>query len=174
EALFGKGRKLTFKSPLSQPGQFACVEQLTLIGPKGTIERVRVLGPERKESQVEISRTEEFKLGIDAPVRLSGDLNGTPGLAIEANGNHVTLDKGVICAMRHIHMSPADALYFGLKDKDVVAVKVAGERSLIFGETAVRVHPDFVLEMHLDTDEANAAELAQGAKGTLEFIHERR
>ena len=182
ETLWGKGHRLTFKSPLSQPGQFACVEQCTLIGPKGSIERVRVLGPERKESQVEISRTEEFKLGLDAPIRLSGDLGGTPGIAIEANGSptgateprRVVLDKGVICAMRHIHMSPADALYFGVKDKDVVAVKVSGERSIIFGETVIRVHPDFVLEMHVDTDEANAAELQQKAEGTLEFIHERR
>ena len=174
EALFGEGHKLTPKSPLTQPGQFACEERITLVGPKGRVERVRVLGPERKASQVEISRTEEFKLGIDAPVRLSGDLDDTPGLQIEGPEGTVQLQQGVICAQRHIHMSPEDALRFGIHDKDVVMVKVEGGRSLIFGDVVVRVKPTFKLEFHLDTDEANAAELDSGMSARLHAIQSRK
>ena len=173
EALFGKGHELTRHSDLSQPGQMACREQVNLVGPKGRIERVRVLGPYRSESQVEISRTEEFKLGIDAPVRGSGDLDGTPGLRLEGPAGEVTLERGVITALRHIHMSPEDALAFALRDKDVVRVRVEGPRSLVYGDVLVRVHPDFRLEMHLDTDEANAAEISKGAVCHLETIQER-
>jgi acetate kinase len=173
EALFGKGHRLTPRSPLTQPGQFACEEKVTLVGPKGRVERVRILGPEREATQVEISRTEEFKLGIDAPVRLSGDIEGTPGLTIAGPEGEVVLDKGVICAQRHIHMSPEDALHFGVRDRDVVMVKVEGERSLIFGDVIVRVKPDFVLELHLDTDEANAAELNTGMQARLFSIQSR-
>ncbi len=174
EALFGKGHTLTFKSPLSQPGQFACEERVNLVGPKGRVERLRVLGPERPASQVEIARTEEFKLGIDAPIRLSGDLEGTPGLVLEGPKGRVTLDRGVICALRHIHMTPEDALGFGLKDRDVVQVRVAGERGLIFDEVVVRVKPSFQLEFHLDTDEANAGELSSGVQARLFRVESRR
>ncbi|MCX7804746.1 MAG: acetate/propionate family kinase [Planctomycetota bacterium] len=174
EALFGAGRQLTPHAPLSQPGQFACKEQVTLVGPKSRIERVRILGPFRKESQVEISRTEEFKLGIDAPIRMSGDVKGSPAVTIEGPAGTVHLKEGVICAMRHIHMSPEDALEFALRDRDVVRVRVEGPRSLIFGDVMVRVHPDFRLELHLDTDEANAAEISQGAVCYLDSIQERR
>ncbi len=173
EALFGLGHQLTWHADLSQPGQFACKEQVTLVGPKGRIERVRVLGPVRPESQVEIARTEEFKLGIDAPIRASGDLDGTPGIKLEGPAGSVTLQRGVITALRHIHMSPEDALGFALRDKDVVQVRIEGPRSLVFGDVLVRVHPDFRLEMHLDTDEANAAEISQGAVCYLEAIQER-
>jgi len=173
EALFGPGRTLTWHADLTQPGQFACKEQVDLIGPKGRIERVRVLGPVRPESQVEIARTEEFKLGIDAPVRMSGDLDGTPGIALEGPVGRVQLAKGVICAMRHIHMSPQDAMEFAVRDRDVVRVRVAGERSLIFGDVMVRVSPDFRLDMHIDTDEANAAELGPGATGFLDSVQEK-
>jgi acetate kinase len=174
EALFGEGHKLTPRSPLTQPGQFACEERVTLVGPKGRVERVRVLGPEREASQVEISRTEEFKLGIDAPVRLSGDLDGSPGIQIEGPQGTVLLEQGVICAQRHIHMSPEDALRFGIHDRDVVMVKAEGGRSLIFGDVVVRVKPTFKLEFHLDTDEANAAELDSGMSARLHAIQSRK
>ncbi|MBI4676169.1 MAG: acetate/propionate family kinase [Elusimicrobia bacterium] len=172
-ALFGAGRSLTPHSDLTQPGQFAAEEAVTLVGPKARIERVRVLGPVRPESQVEISRTEEFKLGLDAPIRASGDIVGSPGITLEGPAGSVTLTKGVINARRHIHMSPADALAFALRDKDVVRVRVEGPRSLVYGDVLVRVHPDFRLELHLDTDEANAAEISPGAACRLDSIQER-
>ncbi len=173
ETLFGRGHTLTWHSDLTQPGQFACKEQVNLIGPKGRTERVRVLGPVRPQSQVEIARTEEFKLGIDAPIRLSGDLDGTPGITLEGPAGQVRLDRGVICAMRHIHMVPEDAMAFAVRDHDVLRVRVLGERSLIFGDVVVRVDPNFRLDMHIDTDEANAAELSAGATGELESIQQR-
>ena len=173
EKLFGPGHQLTWYADLTQPGQFACKEQVNLMGPKGRIDRVRVLGPVRPEGQVEIARTEEFKLGVDAPVRMSGDLQGTPGITLEGPAGQVRLERGVICARRHIHMSPADAMAFALRDRDVVRIRVAGERSLIFGDVVVRVHPDFRLDMHIDTDEGNAAELGKDAHGTLDSIQER-
>jgi acetate kinase len=173
EILFGKGKMMVPHSELSQPGQFAAVETVNLIGPKGRIDHVRILGPARKESQVEISRTEQFKLGIDAPIRDSGDLEGTPGIIIEGEHGTLKLDKGVICAKRHIHMSPAEALSLGLRDKDVVMVKVKGVRELIFGDVLVRVHPDYRMDMHLDTDEANAAQISEGTVGYIEAIQHR-
>jgi acetate kinase len=173
EALFGPGHQLTRHADLSQTGQYACKEMVNLIGPKARIERIRVLGPVRTESQVEISRTEEFKLGIDAPIRASGDLAGTPGLTLEGPAGSVALERGVINALRHIHMSPEDALGYALRDKDVVRVKVDGPRSLVFGDVLVRINPEFRLEMHIDTDEANAAEISAGAACHLESIQER-
>ncbi len=164
EALFGQGHQLTRQSDLSQPGQFACTEQLTLVGPKGRIERVRVLGPARRETQVEISMTEQFKLGIHPPIRESGDLRDTPGCTLEGPAGSVTLDRGVICALRHIHMTPADALRYGVKDKSSVRVRVPGDRQLEFGDVCVRVSPSYHLAMHIDTDEANAANLKTGAQ----------
>jgi len=173
EALFGPGKVMTPRSPLSQPGQFATLETVNLIGPKGRVDRVRILGPARRESQVEIARTEQFKLGIDAPLRDSGDIEGTPGITIEGDAGVVHLSKGVICAKRHIHMSPEEALGLGLRDKDVVMVKVRGVRELIFGDVLVRVHPDYRMDMHLDTDEANAAQILPGAVGYIEAIQHR-
>ncbi len=167
DALFGAGYKLTVKADLSQPGQFACNETVTLVGPKSSIPNVRVLGPERKETQVEISRTDEFALGIDAPIRPSGVLHDTPGLRLEGPAGAVDLERGVIQAQRHIHMSPADADRFGVKDKDWVMVRVGGERGIIFDDVLVRVHKDYRLDMHLDTDESNAADLHPGSWGTL-------
>jgi len=172
-ALFGPGKELTKFADLSQPGQYACNEQVALVGPKSRIDRVRVLGPIRNETQVEVSRTEEFKLGIDAPIRASGDLKGSPGLRLEGTAGSVQLEHGVINALRHIHMSPEDALSFALRDKDMVRVRVEGPRSLIFGDVLVRIHPEFRLEMHMDTDEANAAEINQGATCYLDSIQER-
>ncbi len=173
EALFGKGHELTWYSDLTQPGQYACKEQVSLLGPKGRIDRVRILGPVRAESQVEIARTEEFKLGIDAPIRMSGDLDGTPGITLDGLTGKVDLSQGVICAMRHIHMSPQDAMEFAVRDRDVVRIRTAGDRSLIFGDVVVRVNPDYRLDMHVDTDEANAAELGPDAAGYLDSIQER-
>jgi len=173
ETLFGPGAELTWHADLTQPGQFACKEQVSLLGPKARIDRVRVLGPVRPESQVEIARTEEFKLGIDAPIRMSGDLEGTPGITLEGPNGQVNLKRGVICAMRHIHMSPQEAMEFAVRDRDVVRIRVPGERSLIFGDVVVRVDGDFRLDMHIDTDEANAAELSPGAVGYLDSIEER-
>lgn len=174
EALFGVGSELTRRSDLSQPGQFACEETVNLVGPKGRVERVRVLGPERKESQVEISMTEEFKLGIKAPIRPSGDLKGTPGITLEGSKGRCNIHHGVICSLRHIHMAPEDALSFGLKDRDIVMVEVEGERKLIFGDVLVRAHPDFRLSMHIDTDEANAANIRTGMEGILVSVQDRR
>jgi len=173
EALFGPGHRLTLFRELTQPGAFACKETVDLIGPKGNVERVRVLGPERKETQVEISRTEEFKLGIDAAVRASGDLDDSPGLTLVTPHGRVELEQGVICALRHIHMPPEHALTYGLQDRDLVRVKIEGERSLIFGDVLVRIHPSYELEMHIDTDEANAAEVNSGMIAIIDSIQKR-
>ncbi len=174
ELIFGKGKTMTPKSPLSQPGQFAAEETVDLIGPKGTLEKVRILGPARKYSQLEISRTEQFKLGIDPPIRDSGDIEGTPGITVVGPRGEVRLDKGVICAKRHIHMSTDDALKFGLRDKDVVRVRKEGGRGLIFGDVLIRVDQNFRLDMHLDTDEGNAAEIKTGDTGYIESIEHRQ
>jgi acetate kinase len=166
EAVFGKGHQLTRMSDLSQPGQFACEEKITLVGPKGRVERVRVLGPARKATQVEVSMTEQFQLGIHPPIRESGDLNGTPGLTIEGPAGSVALAQGVICAMRHVHMAPEDAMRYGLRDKYVVRIRaVADDRELVFGDVIIRVSPQYKLAMHIDTDEANAGNIKTGARG---------
>ena len=158
EALYGKGAELTVKKMLSQPGQFACGnEKITLVGPKGNL-AVSVLGPERKSNQVELSYTDARALGLaGVPVRESGDTAGTPGLKLVGPAGEITIDEGVIIAKRHIHMTPADAEAFGVKDKQVVKVKINSERSLIFDDVVVRVNPNFALAMHIDTDECNAA-----------------
>jgi len=167
-ALFGAGHALRVHAPLAQPGQFAAEETVTLIGPRGRLEAVRVVGPERAADQVEISRTDAFVLGIEAPVRESGALQGTPGLRVEGPCGAVELGHGVICAQRHIHMSPADADVLELRDGDRVEVAVSGHgRALVFGEVLVRVAPDFHMELHLDTDEGNAAGLYPGDQGLL-------
>jgi acetate kinase len=170
EALFGKGHQLTKTADLSQPGQFACREQLAIVGPKGRVERVRVLGPARKYTQVEIAMTEQFKLGVAPPIRESGDIADTPGCTLEGPARSVKLDRGVICALRHIHMTPEDALRYGVRDKSVVRVRIAGDRELVFGDVLARVDPNFVLAMHIDTDEANAANVKTGAQGFIDGI----
>lgn len=170
EALFGAGHQLTKVGDLSQPGQFACQEQVTLVGPKGRVPRVRVLGPVRRATQVEIAMTEQYQLGIHAPIRDSGDLDHTPGVALEGPAGSVAIDRGVICAMRHIHMTPEDALRYGLRDKSTVRVRIAGDREVIFGDVRVRVDPNYRLAMHLDTDEGNAANLKTGAQGYVDGI----
>ncbi|CAA6822852.1 MAG: Acetate kinase (EC [uncultured Aureispira sp.] len=168
DALFGKGYQLTEKAPLSQPGQFACHEQVTIVGPKNQIERVRVLGPTRPKNQLEVSRTDEFFLGLDAPVRASGKVENTPGIKLVGTEGVYNMTEGVICAWRHIHMTPEDAEIFGVADKDIVDVAVSnGLRPLTFGNVLVRVSPKYALEMHIDTDEANAAELPRYSEGVL-------
>ncbi len=169
ETLFGPGHQLTPRKPLSQPGQFACEERVTLIGPKRNIEKVRILGPTRSKCQVEISRTDEFTLGIDAPVRASGDVANSPGVTLVGPHGQLELKQGVICAWRHIHMTPDDAEHFGVQDRDIVEVAIdnGAGRSLTFGDVLVRVSPKYKLEMHIDTDEGNAAELSRGATGAL-------
>jgi propanediol utilization protein len=167
QVLFGPGHELQVKAPLSQPGQYACQETVTLVGPKSSIPNVRVLGPVRKETQVEVSRTDEIALGIDAPIRASGELADTPSLDLVGPAGRVHLERGVIQAQRHVHMSPDDAARFGVRDRDFVMVRVGGERGIIYDDVLVRVHPDYRLDMHLDTDESNAADLHPGATGTL-------
>jgi len=170
DALFGAGHQLTKHTDLSQPGQYACKEQLTIVGPKGRIERVRILGPVRKYTQVEIAMTEQFKLGIHPPIRESGDIADTPGCILESRKGSVQIDRGVICALRHVHMSPEDALRYGVRDKSFVRVRIGGDRELIFGDVLVRVDPNFKLAMHIDTDEGNAANVKTGAKGYIDEI----
>jgi len=162
EILFGKGFELTKMKDLSQPGQFAANEQVDLVGPKRTIKGVRILGPARKTSQVEISVTDAFTLGITPVVKNSGDLEGTPGLKLVGPAGEVVLDKGSIVAARHIHMHTSDAERFGVKDKDMVSVRIEGSRPMVFDNVLVRVDPDYALEMHVDMDEGNAAFLKNG------------
>ena len=170
EALFGAGRQPTRWRDISQPKQYACEEKVNLIGPRGRIDGVRLLGPLRGKDQVEISRTDEFKLGVDAPVRDSGKTEGSAPIVLEGPAGTLHLREGLICAKRHIHMTPADAERFGVRDGDEVEVRISGgSRDLTFGDVLIRVSPMFVLEMHIDTDEANAAELDTGASGGLAY-----
>ncbi len=162
EALFGKGFELTKAKDLSQKGQFACNEKVDIIGPGGALRGVRVLGPARKDTQVEVSLTDCFTLGVSAPVRLSGDIKCSPGIKLAAPAGSVEISEGVIVAARHIHMDPESAMRFGISDKQKVRVRAGGPRGLIFDETIVRVDPTFVNELHLDTDEGNAALLKNG------------
>lgn len=165
QRLFGHG--LTPKRPLSQPGQFLANERVTVIGPKGQFENVAVLGPERKEAQVEISLTDGRTLGITPPVRLSGDVQGSPGAALKGPRGRVELSQGVIAAQRHIHMTPQDAARMGVKDKQAVRLQVFTQRPLIFDEVQVRVSPDFATFVHLDYDEANACGFQNGDLGRI-------
>ncbi len=168
DQLFEPGFKLTPRTELSQTGQFAAKETIALIGPRGRIDKVRLMGPARAQDQVEISRSDEFVLGVDAPVRLSGDLSNTPGITVEGPNGRVTLNSGLIAARRHIHMSLVDAERLGVSDHDVVAVHIdSANRDLTFSDVTVRVDPSFTLELHLDTDEANAAGVRQGDTALL-------
>ena len=168
ETLFGKGYQLTPIKDLSQPGQFACKELLTIVGPSlRPIENVRVLGPVRSSSQVEISRTDSFALKVKPPVRESGDIKGSAPITIVGPKGVVTLNEGCIIANRHIHMSEEEGAAFGLKDGDYVTVDVKGERRTTFYDVQVRVNKAFRLEMHIDTDDANAAGIGNGARVTI-------
>ena len=168
EILFGKGHQLTKLKDLSQPGQYACKEQLTIIGPSmRAIEGVRVLGPERKASQVEISRTDSYVLKVKPPVRESGDIKGSSPITIIGPCGIVTLSEGCIIANRHIHMSEDEGKAFGVRDGEYVDVELRGERRSLFYDVQIRVHKDFRLEMHIDTDDANAAGVSNGFKAKL-------
>ncbi|MHB9094555.1 MAG: phosphate propanoyltransferase [Eubacteriales bacterium] len=162
DQLYGPGYQLTKHRNLDQPGQFAANETLTVVGPDGVIEDVRILGPVRLKTQVEISGTDSYHLGVEPPVRDSGDLAGTPGIVLVGPYAAVTLREGVILAATHIHMSPEDASRLALKDGDRVQVLVDGERDLIFNDVLVRVDNSHITEMHVDTDEANAAVIEDG------------
>ncbi len=167
DSLFGKGHQLKPTKDLSQPGQFACEETVTLIGPKGIISKVRILGPARPASQIEISKTDSFALGITPPVRDSGSIQDSPGIIIEGPAGRVELKEGVIIAQRHLHLHTDEAARFGLKDRELISVKFEGDREVVFGRVLVRVHPAFKMDLHLDTDEANAAGLTNGALGVV-------
>ena len=163
--LFGHG--LTPDRPLSQPGQYLANERVTVIGPKGKFENVAVLGPERKAAQVEVSLTDARTLGIHAPVRMSGDVGGTPGATLIGPVGRITIDKGVLAAQRHIHLTPEDGKRFGVKDKQIVKVQTFTARPVVFEDVVVRVSPDFQGAVHLDYDEANACGFKQGDLGRI-------
>lgn len=167
ETLFGKGYQLTKAKDLSQPGQYACQERLAVVGPKGTFQNVVILGPTRKESQVEISLTDCLHLGTKAPIRESGDTEGTPGVVLVNGDKSVSLSKGLIVAKRHVHMSPEDAKRANVVNREIVQVKVEGDRPLIFDDVVIRVHPEFVTAMHIDYDEANACGFKKGMRGRI-------
>ena len=167
EILFGKGHELTPTKPLVQPGQFACEEKVDIVGPKNTLKGIRVLGPARPETQVEVAMTDARTLGIKAPVRESGKLEGTPGCKIVGPCGEVEIDHGVIVALRHVHLSPAQAEVAGVKDKDIVSIKIEGERGLVFNNVLVRSGDAHEREVHLDTDEGNAAGCGPDAVCTI-------
>lgn len=167
EQLFGPGYELRVMRDLSQPGQFAAEETVTLVGPKGCLTGVRILGPARELTQVEISRTDGYALGVHPPVRLSGDIEGTPGIAIVGPRGALYIRQGVIVAARHIHMTPKDAEAFGVRDGHRVRVRAETERPVVFDDVIVRVREDFALDFHIDLDEANAAFLRQGDVATV-------
>lgn len=164
ETLFGTGYELKVLKELSQPGEFAAQEVVTIVGPRGVIEGVRILGPTRDQTQIEISMTDAYRVGLRPPVRDSGDLDRTPGIAIVGPRGVIALARGVILAARHIHMSDDDAVRMGLRDGQRVSVHVQGERGQVMENVLIRVKADWVLEMHVDTDEANSALLKSGDK----------
>lgn len=167
EALFGPGFELSSLKTLSQGGEFAASEKITIATQKDKIELARILGPLRKKTQVEISKTDAVKLGLNPPVRESGELKESLGIILIGPNGRVEIKEGVIIAQRHIHASPTDAVKYNLKDKQMVSVKFKGERSLTFHNVVVRVSPNFVWKLHLDTDEANAAGLLGGEEGEV-------
>ncbi|MCY9697645.1 phosphate propanoyltransferase [Paenibacillus alginolyticus] len=164
EALFGVGYALTPQRELSQKGQFAARETVTLVGPKGILQHVRILGPSRGATQVEISRTDGYALGVHPPVRLSGDIQGTPSITLVGASGTIVLQQGLIIAKNHVHMSPEDAQTFQVNEGDRIIVQAMGERPIIFADTIVRVSTHFSLDFHIDIDEANAAHLNTGDK----------
>ena len=168
ETLFGAGHQIKIKKMLSQPGQFAAEERVSVVGPKKTLDGVSILGPARSAAQVELSLTDARSIGVSAPVRESGDIAGSAPCKIVGPCGEIEIDCGVIAAKRHIHFTPADAEAFGVADKDVVSVKIDTDgRSLIFGDVVCRVNPNFALAMHIDTDESNAASAAGTVYGEI-------
>lgn len=168
ETLFGEGYQLTPKKDLSQPGQFACVERVDVVGSKKTLSGVTILGPVRKATQVELSLTDARSIGVDAPIRESGDIAGSGACKLVGPKGEIELKEGVIAAKRHIHMTPADAEAFGVKDGQTVSVRIdSNGRALTFGDVVIRVRDDFALAMHIDTDESNAACAVPGTMGEV-------
>lgn len=168
DTLFGEGYQLTNKKDLSQPGQFACTERVDVVGAKKTLAGVTILGPVRPDTQVELSLTDARAIGVDAPIRESGDVAGSGSCRLVGPKGEIELTQGVIAAKRHIHMTPADAGEFGLKDKDIVSVKIDSDgRALVFGDVVVRVSSKYALAMHIDTDESNAAGATPGLMGEI-------
>ena len=168
EVLFGKGATLTKKKDLSQPGQFACEERVTVVGPKKSLPNVSILGPERSANQIELSATDARSIGIVAPIRESGDVAGSGACKLIGPCGEVEISEGVIVAKRHIHLTPADAEELGVKDKDIVWVRVdTPERKAILGDVVVRVSEKFARAMHIDTDESNAIGAGRELKGTI-------
>ena len=168
EILFGKGYELTVKKMLSQPGQYAAEERVTVVGPKKELANVSILGPVRPDTQVELSLTDARSIGVNAPVRESGDVKGSGACKLVGPAGEVELSEGVIAAKRHIHMTTADAAEFGVEDCQVVGVKVESDgRSLVFGDVIVRVSDKYALAMHIDTDESNAAGCTPGMLGEV-------
>jgi len=168
DILFGEGYQLTSKKDLSQPGQFACEERVAVIGPKGSFPAVSILGPVRPATQLEISASDARSLGIAAPVRESGDIAGSGACKLVGPKGEVEISEGVIVAKRHIHATPEDGEKYGIKDKEIVSVKVESNgRSLVFGDVVVRLNPNFRLAMHIDTDESNAAGCTPGMMGEI-------
>ena len=170
-ALFGKDYVFKKLKDLSQPGQFAAVERVNVISDKGRIDNVAILGPVRGDTQLEISKTDARTLGIDAPLRLSGDIEGTPGITIEANGNSITIDKGVIIAKRHVHLTPETAKKFNVSQGETVRLKIFSSRPLIFDGVVIRISDKFSDFVHIDYDEANACGYT---KNTLAFIQKKK
>ncbi|MEY8000883.1 phosphate propanoyltransferase [Clostridium sp. Mt-5] len=166
-SLFGEGCKLTKIKDLKQPGQYACKETLTICGAKGAIEKIRILGPLRSKTQVEILRGDSFKLGTISQVKMSGDLNGTPGITIVGPKGSVQIKEGLIVAQRHIHMTPEDARHFNVSDGQIVSIKVDGPRGGIYNNVAIRSNDTSALECHVDTEEANAMEISNVSKITI-------
>ena len=167
QVLFGEGAALTPYKELVQPGQYAAEEKVDVVGPKGMLKGMRIIGPVRPQTQVEVSLTDARALGIDAPVRESGQLDGSPGAKLVGPAGEIEIDSGVICALRHIHLSPDEAEEAGLKDKDLVDVKVGGSRPLIFEDVLIRSGDAHRKEFHIDTDEANAAGAANGLEAEI-------
>ncbi len=165
--LFGPDYQLTKAKDLSQPGQYACQERLTLVGPKGSFQNVVILGPVRSASQVEVSATDCLTLGVKAPIRESGDINGSPGFVLVNGTRSLSVDQGLIVAKRHVHMTPEDAAKAGVSNHEIVRVQVYGERPLIFDDIVIRVSPQFATYMHIDYDEANAAGFKKGMRGRI-------
>jgi acetate kinase len=170
DALFGPGYELTKKRDVTQPGQYVTRETVDLVGPKGEIRSVAIINPLRKQTQVEIARTDAFALGVSPPLRESGKLDGTPGITLRGPSGTISIPSGVILAHRHVHMNPAQAKDYGVQDKDLIKVRVEGDREMTMGDVIVRVHPEYELDMHIDTDEANAAGLGSDSVVAYEGI----
>ncbi|MBS2028224.1 MAG: phosphate propanoyltransferase [Deltaproteobacteria bacterium] len=168
ELLFGPDHELIRSRDVTQPGQYACVEAVSVVGPAATLEQVAVVGPLRAQTQVELSRTDAIRIGVDPPVRESGHLANTPGVILRGPRGSVELRQGAIVALRHLHATPEDARRLGLRDGAHISVRVRGPRALVFEDVVVRVSPSFKLDVHLDTDEANAAGVERG--GTCEIV----